>query len=216
MENKKILILGGGTAGLVAANELRKKIGKEHQIILIDKNTKHIYAPSFLWLMTGDRKAENIQKQLEALKRKGISFVNEKVISILHDKKTVKTEKNEFFYDYLIICLGAELAPEDIKGISQDGYNLYKLEDVERLRDGLIDFQGSKVAIVISSLPFKCPAAPYEAAFLLDEYFYKKGIRRKIEINIFTPEALPMPSAGEENGKRIKSMLEERNINFNP
>ncbi|MBI2135478.1 NAD(P)/FAD-dependent oxidoreductase [Candidatus Woesearchaeota archaeon] len=216
MENKKILILGGGTGGLVVANELRKKLGKEHKIILIDKNDKHIYAPSFLWLMAGNRKAENIQKQLEALKRKGISFVNEKVTSILPDKKTVKTEKNEFSYDYLIISLGAELAPENIKGISQEGYNLYKLEDVERLRDGLKDFQGGKVAIVISSLPFKCPAAPYETAFLLDEYFSKKGMRKKIQINIFTPETLPMPSAGPDIGKRIKSMLEERNINFNP
>src|SRR3989338_6594562 len=148
MENKKILILGGGTAGLVAANELRKKIGKEHQIILIDKNSKHIYSPSFLWLMTGNRKAENIQKPLEVLNRKGISFVNEKVTSILPDKKIVKTEKSEFSYDYLIISLGAELAPESIKGISQEGYNLYKLEDVERLSSSLKDFQGSKIAIV--------------------------------------------------------------------
>ena len=54
---KRILILGGGTGGLVAANELRKKLSKEHKIILIDRNDKHIYAPSFLWLMLGKRKA---------------------------------------------------------------------------------------------------------------------------------------------------------------
>lgn len=53
---KQILILGGGTGGLVAANKLRRKLGKEHKIILIDKNDKHIYAPSFLWLVEGKRK----------------------------------------------------------------------------------------------------------------------------------------------------------------
>ena len=61
---KQILILGGGIGGLVAANKLRKKLSKEHKIILIDKNDKHIYAPSFLWVMEGKRNAEKIQKQI--------------------------------------------------------------------------------------------------------------------------------------------------------
>ena len=72
---KQILILGGGMGGLVIANELRKKLNRENKIILIDKNEKHIYAPSFLWLMLGRRNVEKIQKPLELLKRKGIIFV---------------------------------------------------------------------------------------------------------------------------------------------
>ena len=213
---KQILILGGGIGGLVAANKLRKKLGKEHKIMLIDKNDKHIYAPSFLWIMEGKRNVEEIQKPLEFLKRRGISFVNEKVVKIEPEKNIVRTNENNFSYDYLIISLGAELVPENIKGLSQAGYNLYQIEEVERLREDLKEFKGGKVVIVISSLPFKCPAAPYEAAFLLDEYFSKKGIRSKTDIRIYTPETLPMPSAGLENGKIIKSMLESRNINFTP
>ena len=213
---KQILILGGGIGGLVAANKLRKKLSKEHKIMLIDKNDKHIYAPSFLWVMEGKRNAEKIQKPLEFLKRRGISFVNEKVVKIEPEKKIVRTNKNKFNYDYLIISLGAELVPENIKGLSQAGYNLYQIEEVERLREDLKEFKGGKVAIVISSLPFKCPAAPYEAAFLLNEYFSKKGIRSKTDIRIYTPEILPMPSAGPENGKIIKSLLESRSINFTP
>ena len=213
---KQILILGGGIGGLVAANKLRKKLGKKHKITLIDKNDKHVYAPSFLWVMEGKRNGEKIQKPLEHLKRRGIDFVNEKVVKIEPEKNIVKTNKNDFNYDYLIISLGAELVPENIKGLSQAGHNLYQIEEVERLRKDLKEFKGGKVAIVISSLPFKCPAAPYEAAFLLDEYFSKKRIREKTKINIFTPETLPMPSAGQENGKIIASMLGKRNIEFNP
>ena len=212
---KQILILGGGIGGLVVANKLRKKLGKEHKIILIDKNDKHVYAPSFLWVMEGKRNAEKIQKPLKFLKRRGIEFVNEKVVKIEPEKNIVKTNKNKFNYDYLIISLGAELVPENINGLSQAGYNLYQIEEVERLRKDLKDFKGGKIAVVISSFPFKCPAAPYEATFLLDEYFFKKGIRKDIDLQIFTPETLPMPVAGQKIGKAVKQMLEEKGIIFN-
>lgn len=215
-KQKTIVILGGGTGGLVAANELKKKVGKEVRIVLIDKNKVHIYTPAFLYLMLGKREAERIQKPLSRLERKGIEFINEEIISIDLPNKTIRTQSCQCQYDYLIISLGAEIVPERIPGLAQSGYNLYELKEVERLRDDLKNFSLGKAAVVISSLPFKCPAAPYEAAFLLDEYFQKEGIRNKTEISIFTPEALPMPATGPENGKIIRAMLEERNIKFNP
>src|SRR3990167_2253925 len=141
---KQILILGGGIGGLVAANKLRKKLCKEHKIILIDKNDKHVYAPSFLWVMEGKRNAEKIQKPLKLLRKKGIEFINDKIVKIEPEKNIVKTNKNDFNYDYLIISLGAELVLENIDGLSQAGYNLYQIEEVERLREDLMEFEGGK------------------------------------------------------------------------
>ncbi len=68
---------------------------------------------------------------------------------------------------------------------------------------------------MIAKPPFKCPAAPYEGALLLDWFFSKKGIRNKTEIKIFTPEALPMPTAGPEVGNQVKEFLKQKNISFN-
>ena len=88
---KTIIILGGGMGGLVAANELKKKAGKSAKVILIDKNKMHIYAPSFLYLMMGKRRRENIQKPLSLLKRKGIEVVNEEIVRIdPHVKSGIK------------------------------------------------------------------------------------------------------------------------------
>ena len=209
---KTIIILGGGTGGLVAANELSKKAGKKAKIILIDKNKNHVFAPSFLYLMLGKRQAEKIQRPLSRLRKKGIEFINDEVVRIDPTSRKIKTRKQNFHYDYLIISLGAEFAPQNLSGLDKSGHNLYELKEVEKLRDTLKKFTGGRVAIVISSLPFKCPAAPYEAAFLLDEYFQKKGIRDKTELTIFTPESLPMPAAGPENGKVIRAMVEARNM----
>lgn len=213
---KTIIILGGGTGGLVAANLLKKKAGELVNVILIDKKENYIYEPSFLWVLFGKREAEKIQRPLKTLRRKGIEFLNDEIIKIDTLNKKVKTRNNEFQYDYLIIALGAELAPEKIPGLSESGFNLYELEGIRKLRQALKIFEGGKVAILISSLPFKCPAAPYEAAFLLDEHLRNKGIREKTEISIFTPESLPMPSAGPEIGRILKTMVEKKGIIFNP
>ena len=215
-EQKTVVILGGGTGGLVAAYQLKKQSGKQTRVILIDKNPNHVYSPSFLWLMLGKRSAKQIQKPLFRLARRGIEFVKDEIVKINVENRIVVTATQSFQYDYLIVALGADLAPEKVPGLEKSGYNLYELQEVERLRDDLKTFSGGKVAVVISSLPFKCPAAPYEASFLLDEYFQKTGVRKQTEINIFTPEPFPMPVTGPENGKTVRKLVESRNITFNP
>lgn len=215
-EQKTVVILGGGTGGLVAAYQLKKQSGKQTRVILIDKNPNHVYSPSFLWLMLGKRSAKQIQKPLSRLARRGIEFVKDEIVKINVENRIVVTATQSFQYDYLIVALGADLAPEKVPGLEKSGYNLYELQEVERLRDDLKTFSGGKVAVVISSLPFKCPAAPYEASFLLDEYFQKTGVRKQTEINIFTPEPFPMPVTGPENGKTVRKLVESRNITFNP
>lgn len=210
-----IVILGAGIGGIAAANALSKKVGKAARIILIDKQKNHVFPPALLHLMVGERKLQDIQKPLSLLKKKGIEVINDEIIQINHKEKTLKTVNHEFSYDYLVIALGAQMRTEGITGL-QTGYNLYNLNDMEKLKTVLGKFMKEKIAIVISSLPFKCPAAPYEAAFLLDAYFKKKKLRQNIEISVFTPESLPMPSAGEQIGNAVKDMLQKRTINFYP
>lgn len=211
---KTVVILGGGMGGLAAANILRKKT--RAKIILIDKNENHVFTPSFLWVMLGKRNKENIQKPLSSLKRKNIEFINDEVVKIEPENKTVRTKNQIFQYDYLIISLGAETAPEKIPGLPQSGFNLYELSGITEIQSALENFTEGKIAIVVCSLPFKCPTAPYEAAFLIDEHFRKKAARNKVQISVFTPESLPMPAAGPENGEVIKAMLEARSIKFQP
>lgn len=211
----QIIILGGGFGGIVAATRLRKCLGNEHKVILVDKCREHLFAPSLLWLILDARKPENIQRDLSVLNKKGIEYVNAEVQRIDTAKKSVITSSSELNYDYLIISLGAELAKDSIPGYKA-GINFYCLQGAEILRDELKKFNGGKIAIVIASTPFKCPAAPYESALLIDAFLTKKGIRNKTEIAIYTPETLPMPVAGLELGNAVKEMVESRGISFHP
>jgi len=82
------------------------------------------------------------------------------------------------------------------------------------LKDALSSFKGGSIRLVVSSTPFKCPAAPYEAAMLIDDYLRNKGLRDKSDIQVFTPEPLPMPVAGPDVGNAVVSMLNEKGIGF--
>jgi sulfide:quinone oxidoreductase len=115
-------------------------------------------------------------------------------------------------YDYLVIALGAELAPEGIPGLAQAGETFYHLAGAEKLAREIRAFEGGTVAVVVAGTPFKCPSAPHEAALLLEHYFRRKGIRHRVRMHLFTPEPLPMPTAGPEMGNLLKQVDESHGI----
>ncbi len=216
MSQKVICVLGGGIGGVVAANTLKKTLGGTGRVILIDKNPDHVYAPSFLWVLAGSREPEQIKRPLARLERKGIEFINESVSSIDPEKKSLTAGAQTIDYDYLVLSLGAESNMSAIPGLDEAAINLYTLAGIEGLKKTLAEFKQGEVILLIPSNPYKCPAAPYEAAFLLDTLLRGGKARGKISINIFTVEPLPMPGAGPKIGQTIKELLESRDIGFNP
>ncbi|MBI4743391.1 MAG: NAD(P)/FAD-dependent oxidoreductase, partial [Actinobacteria bacterium] len=167
-------------------------------------------------LMLGEREPREISRKINRIRNKGVEFINAEIEEISPQGNSIKTNKQNISYDYLVVSLGVELSPQIVPGLSQAAYNLYDLDVAIRLRDDLVKFSSGNVVILVSGMPYKCPAAPYETALLLDYFFKTRGLRDKINISICTPEPLPMPTAGPQIGQAIKQMLEARNISFNP
>lgn len=211
-----IVILGGGVGGIVAAHDLRRRLPKQHRVVVIDRSPDHQFQSSLLWLMVGLRKGEQIHRPLGRLADKGVEFHQGEVEEIDVGNRFVRTASERFDYDHLIISLGAQLAPEIIDGFDEMAYDLYDLEGCTRIRTALDEFSGGTVGVLISQMPFKCPAAPYEAAFLVESHLRKRGVRDKTEIHIFTPEHQPMPIAGAKMGEQIAKMLGKRGIHYHP
>ena len=138
------------------------------------------------------------------------------VLSLDVGTRRIETSAGSLNYDRLVLAPGAELVPSALEGFPSDARNLYTLEGVLQLREDLRTFRRGKVVVLISSIPFKCPAAPYEAAFLLDYHFRRLGLRRSVSVDIVTPEPQPMPVAGPEVGKALVGMLEDRDIGYHP
>ncbi len=216
MNGKTILILGGGVGGIVTANALRAKLPIEHRVIVIEKNTEYLFTPSLLWVMVGWRRPEQITKSLPKLLSSGIEVVQAEVQAIDPGAQLVRTNTGNLNYDYLVVALGASLAPDTFPGFSEAAHTPYDLDGAVGLWSSLQNFNGGRVAVLVSSTPYKCPAAPYETALLLDDYFRKRGIRESCELEVYTPETLPMGVAGTAMGKAVVGMLESKGIQFNP
>lgn len=209
---KKIVVLGGGTGGLVVANRLSKSLSKDNEIVLVDKEKNHLFNPSLLWVMVGWRDHLKIQKPLSLLQKKGIKFLNSEVSKIDFENRKVFTSEEDFTFDYLVTALGASTYPDRQKGFQETAYNLYDLSGALKIREAIEKFEKGRMVVLISSKPFKCPAAPYEAALILSEYFKRK--RRDVEIELVTPEPLPMGVAGQDVGNMVVSLLQSRGIRF--
>ena len=216
MIGKTTVVLGGGVGGLVTASELRKRVGKEHRVILVDREGKHVFWPSLLWLQVGLRKPESIVKDLASLEKKGIEVVKGQVERIDPDRKVIEVDGTELEADYLVISLGAQLAPENIRGLEEAGHNLYSLNGATQIRDSRKDVSTGTLAILVAGTPFKCPAAPYEAAMLLEHDLRKRKVRDGVSIALYSPEPGPMGVAGPEVSAGVRQLVEERDIDYYP
>lgn len=215
---KNILILGAGFGGLASANLLRKSLPREHQITVIDKNPYFMMGLVNLWILSGTRTFEDSRVALNKLENKGIRFLNDEIIRVDLSRNSVKTRLgNNLEYDYLILALGAELAPEQINGFMDGGgFNLYDVEQIPKLREEILSLKRGRVAICITDIPYKCPPAPYETSLIIDDILTQSGIRDSINVDLYTPTQIALPVAGPKISQDVVNLLSRHNINFHP
>ena len=194
-QRKRIVILGGGCGGVVAATHLGRKLGADHDVILIDRRAEHIFMPAFLFVMLGERQPRDISRSLSQLEKRNVKVIRSEILAIDPARQEVSLEKEKIRYDYLIVALGMQTRPDLVPGFAESSQHPWEMESALRLRDALASFRGGKVVVGVPLGPYRCPPAPYEAQWMLDGYFRQRGIRQRVEIEYFTREAEPCGEA---------------------
>ena len=218
---KKIVIVGAGTAGTMMANKLRKSLSKnEWEITILDKYKTHYYQPGFLFIPFGDYTQKDVVKQKAVFIPDGVNLIYGDVDRIdAAQNKVLLTDGKIFDYDFLVIATGCQIHPEETPGLKEENwykniFDFYTIEGALALHEFFKNWQGGRLVMTITELPFKCPVAPLEFVFLADAYFTKRGIRDKVEIIFTTPMsgAFTKPKATAMLGK----LLAEKNIKLIP
>ena len=208
----EILVLGGGFGGLAAAHELRERLPEEHRVTVLASEDRFFVGFAKLWDLTGTRPLEQGTGHLSALEERGIRFVRTRITRIDPESRRVETEAGSFDGDFLIVALGAPDRPEQVSQLNAPAHNLYSAEELPAMRDGLARIDSGTVVIPILGVPYKCPPAPYEAAFLVDEYLRARGVRDDVHMVVTTPQPATMPVAGPSASQLVAETLAQRGI----
>jgi sulfide:quinone oxidoreductase len=218
---KKLLILGAGTAGTMMANKLHKALDKEEwQITIVDQFKTHYYQPGFLFIPFNIYSKEDVIKPKSNFFPPGVKVIYNSIDKIVGEENKVLLEGGQVLqYDYLIIATGTQTRPDETEGLKdklwyKSIFDFYTIEGAVALQNHFKNFEGGKLVMCISEIPYKCPVAPIEFVCLAEAYFTKKGIRDKVDITYVTPMsgAFTKPVAS----KMLGDLLEEKNIKVVP
>ncbi|HUW77379.1 MAG TPA: FAD/NAD(P)-binding oxidoreductase [Candidatus Nanopelagicaceae bacterium] len=219
---KKLLVLGGGTAGTIVVNKLRKKLAKDQwTITVVDQNNDHVYQPGLLLMPFGVYRPEELVKKRDHFFPAGIDYLRAEIDKVEPDANRVMlADGRSLDYDYLVIATGTSPRPDQTPGMDDPAiwrksvFDFYTFEGSIALRDALAKWEGGRLVIHITEMPIKCPVAPLEFAFLTDAFFEKRKMRDKVEIVYVTPleGAFTKPVCS----KHLGYMLDNRKIKLEP
>ncbi len=190
---KRIVILGGGVGGTLTANLLQKKLRREIDsgdvaLTLIDERGEHVYQPGFMYIAMGGERAEKLVRPERSLLESRVDLIVGRVERIDETNQVVEVADGvEVGYDVLVIATGARIVPEDIPNFAEEAYHFYSAEAALALRHALDAFTDGRIVIGIAGMPYKCPPAPLEVAFLIEAELRERGLREKTDLHFCSP-----------------------------
>jgi sulfide:quinone oxidoreductase len=216
-ELRRLVVLGAGTAGTMLANRLARRLDDDWQIVVVEPSDVHHYQPGFLLLPFGEYAPHQLERPVEDCLDARIDLRRAEVDHVATtDHRVVLADGTQLSYDYLVVATGVTPRPDQVPGLLDDlvwhrsAHEFYTLDGALALRDALREFRGGRVLVHVAEMPVKCPVAPLEMAFLLDDRFRRLGHRERLELTYVTP--LPGAFTKPVASARLSHMLDDRDI----
>jgi sulfide:quinone oxidoreductase len=194
---RHVLILGAGFAGLELATRLSETVSDAVHVTLLDRNDSFYFGFSKLEVLLGRQSPEAVKLPYREIAKRGVEFRQEAVVEIDPVARRVATDVGSYDADFLVVAMGADYDIAATPGFAEGGYEYYTLAGAERLHRAISEFNGGRVLVSVLGQPFKCPPAPFEGSFLLDEYFTERGIRDAVQMTTTFPMQRPVPVTPE-------------------
>ena len=214
----KVLILGGGFGGVVAAERLAQQLDDEHQITLVSRSRQFIFYPALVRLAFGKCNIQDVSFDLrETMLNRRVNFVEaevahvdpfERKVSIAHGQVEGKLP-----YDYLIFALGRRMATEKISGFYEHAHHLLNPDKAIKFGKAVEDFNGGRV-VLGQCFGARLPVPVYETAFALARHFEKKGERERVRITVVSADTLESELGDAAGAVALKRALDAHQIDL--
>jgi sulfide:quinone oxidoreductase len=199
MNDKHVLIVGGGAAGITVAASLVRQAGAGRPAItIVEPSDVHYYQPAFTLVGAGAFRFDKTRRDESKLIPPGVEWARDAVAAFEPGENRVRLKSGaQMDYDYLVVCPGLELNWDKIEGakaaLGRNGVcSNYSPDYVEYTWNCLQNLQAGQAALFTQPpLPFKCPGAPQKIAYLAAHHLQKRGILKDCALH-FLPHAPAM------------------------
>ncbi|UCG89581.1 MAG: FAD-dependent oxidoreductase [Candidatus Heimdallarchaeota archaeon] len=206
-----VVILGGGTGGVIVANLLGRKAKKLADVTLVSKQENVFYEPDLIYRIFDKKSTKKQYRPLRKVVNKRVKILNEEVIHL--DPKGQKVQfksGNDISYDYLVIATGAHYNYDNVPGYAGEAHHFYDEEAALKLRDALESFEGGNIVTGVADLPYKCPIAPIEVTFMLYHYFKRRKMLEQVNLHYLSP--LGGAFSIEQASEKFEKQFEKKGI----
>jgi sulfide:quinone oxidoreductase len=190
---QRILVLGGGVGGTLVANLISRKIRRridagEASVMVIDQTGEHVYQPGFMYIAMGDQDPRSLRKPERRLLDERVGLVVGEISAIDESAHEVGlADGRRFDYSQLVLATGSRILPGSIEHFETEAQHFYSEAAALQLQRALDAFRGGRIVIGIASMPYKCPPAPLEVAFLIEAELRERGLRERSELHYCSP-----------------------------
>jgi sulfide:quinone oxidoreductase len=192
-EHHRVLILGGGTAGITVAARL-KRADAGLDMGLVESSESHFYQPLWTLVGAGVFPPEASRRREVDFIPPGVDWIRDRVAEILPEEKAVVTAGGRrLTYDWLVVALGIQIdwgaIPGLAAGIGSRGIcSNYSFEHVAYTWETIRGFKGGTAVFTVPNTAVKCGGAPQKIMYLADDAFRRQGVRDRTQVVFATPQ----------------------------
>lgn len=216
----RVLILGGGFGGVVAAEALAQQLSDEHQITLVSRSSRFVFYPALVRLAFGKCAPEDVSFDLrKTMLNRRVTFIKAEVARIdPHERRAIIAHgdvEGTIPYDYLIYALGRRLATERVTGYFEHAHHLLDVEGALRFGGAIRSL--SEGHVVVGECPdARLPVPVYETAFSLSKSLKEHGDPEATSITVVSPDTIQSEFGDEKMAELIQQRLVRQGIEFLP
>jgi sulfide:quinone oxidoreductase len=197
----QVVIVGGGTAGIMVASRLMRGWGRKPDVAIVEPSDQHFYQP--LWTLVGGgvAKKEVTRRTERSVIPRGVAWIRDGVAEFMPARNAIRTGKGLIVtYDWLVVAAGLQLNWRAIPGLKESLGNNgvcsnYSYETVDSTWQAIQGFRGGNAVFTHPQGVVKCGGAPQKIMYLADDWFRKTGVRDRTKVifasgqpNIFAVE----------------------------